>query len=372
MESSDSELLRNENGDFNVLKIGMEVSSEDEAYRLYCEYALKKGFSVRKGNYRHGSGGVIRQREYLCAFSRQYRYGDPSDLKKVRRLVTRMGCKASIRFSIINGMWKVSHFSDDHNHDFVAPEERQFLRINRNIDSASASIINSMVDAGIKGTKAYSYISKEVGGSEHVGFTQRDCHNFINEKKQNLIKRGDAQSIMKHFRCCRIEDHMFYHDEELDEEGRLANFFWRDGRSKFDYDCFGDVAVFDTTYRTNKYNMIFAPFVGVNHHLKNILFGCAFLLDETTDSFVWLFETFLEAMENKAPKTIFTDQCQAMANAIKKVFPNTCHRLCSWHISKNATQNIGSLYANYEFKCLFNKCLHCEKKRMNLKQLGMR
>ncbi|XP_059630112.1 protein FAR1-RELATED SEQUENCE 4-like [Cornus florida] len=65
-------------------------------------------------------------------------------------------------------------------------------------------------------------------------------------------------------------------------------------------------------------------------------------------------------MDNKAPKTIFTDQCQAMANAIKKVFPNTCHRLCSWHISKNATQKLGTLYGNYEFKTLFQKCLHSE------------
>ncbi len=51
-----------------------------------------------------------------------------------------------------------------------------------------------------------------------------------------------------------------------------------------DYDCFGDVLVFDTTYRTNKYNLICAPFVGINYHWQNVMFGCAFLLDETTES----------------------------------------------------------------------------------------
>jgi hypothetical protein len=49
------------------------------------------------------------------------------------------------------------------------------------------------------------------------------------------------------------------------------------------YDCFGDVLVFDTTYRTNKYNLICASFVGVNHHWQNVMFGCAFLLDETIE-----------------------------------------------------------------------------------------
>ena len=49
-------------------------------------------------------------------------------------------------------------------------------------------------------------------------------------------------------------------------------------------------------------------------------------------SFKWLFETFLSAMSGKQPKTIFTDQSAAMANAIEDVFPESNHRLCVWHI----------------------------------------
>ena len=114
--------------------------------------------------------------------------------------------------------------------------------------------------------------------------------------------------------------------------------------------------VFNTTYRTNKYNLICAPFVGVNHHWKNVMFGYAFLLDETTDSFKWLFNSFLESMGNQSLVTIFTDQDQAMSNAIEKVFPDTHHRLCLWHIAKNALSHLGELNANSEFKYLFNKC----------------
>jgi hypothetical protein len=40
------------------------------------------------------------------------------------------------------------------------------------------------------------------------------------------------------------------------------------------------------------------------------------LYDETIESFVWLFETFLEAMFGKKPITIFTDQDAAMSAAI--------------------------------------------------------
>ena len=86
-----------------------------------------------------------------------------------------------------------------------------------------------------------------------------------------------------------------------------------------DYRIYGDVLVFDTTYRTNRYNLICAPFVGINNHWHNCMFACAFIGDETTDSFVWLLQTFFKAMEDRKPTSIFTDQDQAMANAILEV-----------------------------------------------------
>ncbi|KAF1885991.1 hypothetical protein Lal_00032301 [Lupinus albus] len=92
----------------------------------------------------------------------------------------------------------------------------------------------------------------------------------------------------------------------------------RYGKSKLDYDCFGDVMVFDTTCRTNRFNLICAPVVGVNHQWKNVMFGCALLADETAVSFTWLFKAFLESMGNQQPKTIFTDQDASMAKAIRE------------------------------------------------------
>jgi transposase-like protein len=115
--------------------------------------------------------------------------------------------------------------------------------------------------------------------------------------------------------------------------------------------------IFDTTYRTNKYNLICAPFVGVNHHWQNAMFGCALLLDETAVSFTWLFKAFLESMGNQQPKTIFTDQDAAMAKAIGEVMPNTSHRLCLWHISKKVPSYLGPLNSNLQFQSVLTKCM---------------
>ncbi|CAL8997118.1 unnamed protein product [Prunus brigantina] len=353
---------RVENIDEDLL--GRVVSTEEEAYNLYNNYATRVGFSVRKGQKRYNTKKVLRQFSYLCSKEGFRLDSDPSELSKVSKLETRTGCKASIRFAFQDedDTWKVSYFVPEHNHELAKPEERQFLRSNRKVSDSNLGVIKTMVGAGIRTTNTYSYLAEEVGGSQNVGFTKRDCYNVVNKEKMAMIEAGDAQSLMNLFKRKQAEDPMFFYTVQVDQENRMTNFFWRDGRSRIDYDCFGDVVVFDTTYRTNRYNMICAPFVGVNHHWKNVLFGCAFLLDEKTDSFIWLFETFLESMGGQKPKTIFTDQCQAMANGIQNVFPGVCHRLCSWHISQNAARNLGSHYGNQEFNHMFNKCLqgYCE------------
>ena len=46
---------------------------------------------------------------------------------------------------------------------------------------------------------------------------------------------------------------------------------------KLDYEYFGDVVCFDTTYKKNKDGRPFALFVGVNHHKQTIIFGDALL-----------------------------------------------------------------------------------------------
>jgi zinc finger SWIM domain-containing protein 3 len=90
---------------------------------------------------------------------------------------------------------------------------------------------------------------------------------------------------------------------------------------------------------TNKFEMPFAPLLETNHHKQIIIFGAALLFNETIPSFIWLFETFVIAMEGNHPSTIFTDPDAAMAGAIAYVFPNTSHRLCLWHIYLNASKH---------------------------------
>lgn len=134
---------------------------------------------------------------------------------------------------------------------------------------------------------------------------------------------------------------------DFDGEGRLQNLFWADARSRATYKAFGDVVTFNTTYLTNKYEMTFAPFVGVNHRGQSILFGCGLLCNENTETFVWIFRAWLSCMLDTPPNAIITNQCKAMQNAIQIVFLQARHRWCLWHIMKKILEKL-SAYSQYE------------------------
>ncbi|KAM3406733.1 hypothetical protein ACQJBY_000668 [Aegilops geniculata] len=109
-----------------------------------------------------------------------------------------------------------------------------------------------------------------------------------------------------------------------------------------DYAHFGDVVTFDTTFGTNKEYRPFGVFLGFNHFRETVVFGACLLYDETFDSFRWLFDTFLSTHNKKQPRTIYTDQDTAMGNAIKDVFTEARHGLCTFHIMQNAIKHLSA------------------------------
>ncbi|XP_074346785.1 protein FAR1-RELATED SEQUENCE 5-like [Apium graveolens] len=97
----------------------------------------------------------------------------------------------------------------------------------------------------------------------------------------------------------------------------------------------------------------------VNHHYQNILFGFALIRGEKETTYRWVLKTWLEAVDNKPPITIITDQDIALSNAISEVMPNTNHTYCTWHISSKFPEKLSTLYTQYsEFKTDFNACIY--------------
>lgn len=161
------------------------------------------------------------------------------------------------------------------------------------------------------------------------------------------------------FSKLKEEDPDFTYSIELDDNSRVKTLLWTNGRSRRQYACFGDVITFDTTYKTNLYDMPFGLFIGVNNHFQSIVLGGVLMRNETIKSFKWIFSEFVRLMGGKHPVTILTDQSKAMEAAIKEVFPDTTHRWCRWHILRKAKEHLGELYTRRSgFKEEFHKIIN--------------
>ncbi|XP_062219272.1 protein FAR1-RELATED SEQUENCE 5-like [Phragmites australis] len=336
------------------------VCSEEAAYKLYCDYGHRMGFSIRKGKQSYFTGTKrIRTKDYFCS-KEGLKEGEKLTDANFNDPHTRTNCKAMVRFRVNDqGEWKVIRLVSDHNHNLARPEERHLLRSARSLIAGRSSSVEAMLYAGYQVQSNPPQLpAGSTSATNNVETLKQDLLvGYGTMAKAPAIGTGDLQSLVSHLKSRANEDGMFYWDVQLDQGGRMTNFFWRDGRSRIDYDYFGDVVVFDLTYRLNKQNVVCAPFVGVNHHWQTTMYGCALLADESMSTFLWLFKSFLESMGNRHPRSIFTNQDQVMSKAIEEVFPNTCHRIAHWHIQKNATSRLGSLNGSKAFNKMFIKCM---------------
>ncbi|XP_074377582.1 protein FAR1-RELATED SEQUENCE 5-like [Apium graveolens] len=111
----------------------------------------------------------------------------------------------------------------------------------------------------------------------------------------------------------------FYFAYEVDSDGHLMKLFWADAIGRRNFELYGDAVSFDATFDTNKYNMIFSPFTGVDKHDKCVTFAVCLLSHENIEDYTWAFDHFVKAM-GRNPVVILTDQYPAMKVAVHNSF----------------------------------------------------
>ncbi|XP_071932275.1 protein FAR1-RELATED SEQUENCE 5-like isoform X2 [Coffea arabica] len=342
---------------------GMEFESEEAAKAFYNSYARRVGFSTRVSSSRRSrKDGAIIQRSFVCA-KEGFRNLNEKRTKdreiKRPRTITRVGCKASLSVKIQDsGKWLVSNFVREHNHQLVPPDQVHCLRSHRQISGPAKTLIDTLQAAGMGPRRIMSALIKEYGGISKVGFTEVDCRNYMRNNRQRSLE-GDIQLLLDCLRQMQAENPNFFYAVQGEEDHSTGNVFWADPKARANYTYFGDTVTFDTTYRSNRYRLPFAPFTGVNHHGQPVLFGCAFLINESEASFVWLFKTWLAAMSGCPPVSITTDHDSVIQSAVMQVLPDTRHRFCEWHIFKKCQEKLSHVFLKHpNFEADLQKCVN--------------
>ncbi|XP_047326779.1 protein FAR-RED ELONGATED HYPOCOTYL 3-like [Impatiens glandulifera] len=225
-----------------IPNVGMIFPSKTEIRLYYKAYALGTGFS-----------------------GKNLLYLRPS---------TKTNCKAKINVAVRNdGEVVITSVFLEHNHA-MSPGKSRHLRSHKVLDPDVKRKLELNDEAGITLAKK----------------------NFISESRKSSLGNGDAEALSQYFTLMQSKSPNFYYVYDLNEDSRIRNVFGADGRCRAAYQCFSDVITFDITYLTNRYDMTFAPFVGVNHHGQFILLGCGLLSSEDSSSFIWLFNACMVDM----------------------------------------------------------------------------
>ncbi|KAL6284479.1 hypothetical protein ACE6H2_015408 [Prunus campanulata] len=344
----------------SIPEVGKEFHSLQDVYNFYNNYAEKAGFSIRSHSSKKDRlTGEIKRKEYVC--SKQGTYCRPEAegrVRKRRRVKVRQDCKA--RIGVVkcpeSNKYSISLFEEVHNHSLTTPDKVHLLRSHRDVrESRKALKIDRFGVVNIPTHPPVSNLEVQAGGMENIGCINKDFYDWETNMHTQLLEH-DVELLSEHFGAEKRKNESFYFKMEADSSGRLTNLFWADSTSRRAYKFYGDVIVFDTTYNTNRYGLVFAPLIGVSNHGQTIILACGFLSKETTESFAWLFDQFKNAMPGPPPKMIITDHDAAMTKAIVQALPTTYHRLCVWHILNKFSEKVNPPTLRDRFSDL-NACI---------------
>ncbi|XP_074318414.1 protein FAR1-RELATED SEQUENCE 5-like [Silene latifolia] len=336
----------------------------EEAISFYDVYAEACGFEPRKSSQKRFVSGDVKYKFVVCnreGFRDRKRKATvldsgkeqatprPFDIRNTK--LTRIGYTAMIDFHYNGDGYVVFQFREWHNHRLCSLRNQQFQKKHRHLHLYHKKTIIDHLRVNQGPTRAFRNVKEYVDDYENVGAQLVDFKNFGRDIKCFIgvtpaifgitIGDRDAQLFVNYFEDKRDTTEGFYFAYEVDSGKCLVRAFWCDAESRRNYALFGDYITYDPTYSTNKYCMLFTPFTGVDHHKRSVTFASALLFHEDEDSFTWVFQKFLDAMGQREPHCIITDQCVGIKLGLRAVFKHAKRRYYMWHIMQKLTDKVG-------------------------------
>ncbi|CAB4468012.1 unnamed protein product [Rhizophagus irregularis] len=289
------------------LTLGQTFQTWDEAEKFLNDYALEKGFSIRRKRTENDDNKILRKISWECCCAGNYqpkKILNPNDQRNCQSKAT--GCKWRVNGNLPKNSLRISFTTvvDEHNHQMIPSPSTNIAKY-RKLGEDMIQFIDFCVQNGTTGAQTIVRLlrGKFPGRKIH----QKNLYNAIQASKKKLASRieFDASDLMK-----------FLYSQQTDD------------------------SLIDNCNRTR-------------------LVATALLEDETEESFIWALSMIKKGTNDLIPKVVFTDSDPAMANAISLEFPDTIHCLCIFHIDLNLKKNLRNKLKSDEFKAFREEFFHC-------------
>lgn len=124
----------------------------------------------------------------------------------------------------------------------------------KHIELYSKDLLKQLRQNNVNLGKVYGIIGSIFGSMDKVPFTKRSLKNLCGKLSKEQAE-DDVRKTMEVFAELGSKDPHFTYCVQADGECQIKGLLWANGSSSLQYSFFGDVITFDTTYRTNFYDM---------------------------------------------------------------------------------------------------------------------
>src|SRR5262249_16134365 len=148
---------------------------------------------------------------------------------------------------------------------------------------------------------------------------KRDLYNAVYQfwQKHNPGD-GDASQMFQLLMDWKDLEPLWIIKTRLDSVSRrLTSLLWMSPLQRELYNKYNDVVIIDTTYNTNRFQMMLCIITVIDNNYKTRIVACAIIEDETVDTYRWIFDSILN--ETDISLRIVSDSDPAIIRSIKNI-----------------------------------------------------
>ncbi|PKC54311.1 hypothetical protein RhiirA1_477567 [Rhizophagus irregularis] len=200
------------------LTLGQTFQTWDEAEKFLNDYALEKGFSIRRKRTENDDNKILRKISWECCCAGNYqpkKILNPNDQRNRQSKAT--GCKWRVNGNLPKNSLRISFTTvvDEHNHQMIPSPSTNIAKY-RKLGEDMIQFIDFCVQNGTTGAQTIVRLlrGKFPGRKIH----QKNLYNAIQASKKKLASRieFDASDLMKFLYSQQTDDSRWFIETKFD------------------------------------------------------------------------------------------------------------------------------------------------------------
>ncbi|CAG8741587.1 23275_t:CDS:2, partial [Cetraspora pellucida] len=306
-----------------------QFTNHNELLEYIHAFSETQEYAVTTKRSRSDINGEIKNITLGCDRSGVYRNRlNLTDGSRHRKTASRLlNCPFELFGTKHNNVWHLEIRNFEHNHE--AFTDMLGHPVARRLNVEQKELVWRMAAAGSCPCQILSTICQSDSSSKAISRTVYNALYSI--RQERLDGHTPVQALLD-----ELQESDFEFEYQCDDQNHITHLFFAHRISIALTHTYPTALLIDCTYKTNRYKMPLMNVVSMSSFNMTFYSCFAFLSDETELDYEWVLICILKIFNNMShPNVIVTDQEFALMKAIKKVFPNTQHILCIWHINKN-------------------------------------